>query len=109
METADAREKTVSRKVIRFLKNNMGKPVSVKQLAGMFYMSPNYLGDIFKKETGESIKQYEKRLKMQKAIILLSEKGHSVAKIAELLGYESQPYFSKVFKAYYGYSPTGRE
>lgn len=69
----------------------------------------DYLRKIFKKEIGMSPLEYLTSLRMKNAERLLSTmltSGCAITKIAQMCGYENALYFSRVFKKYYGYSPT---
>ncbi len=69
----------------------------------------DYLRKMFKKEVGATPLEYMTRLRMKKADALLTALGTkavSVAEIAHLCGYEDALYFSRVFKKFYGVSPS---
>lgn len=70
----------------------------------------DYLRKLFKKEIGVTPLEYMTRLRMKKACVLLTAQGtydYSVAEIAQLCGYDDALYFSRVFKKFYGVSPSG--
>lgn len=82
--------------------------LSLRWLAGtILFTNVDYLGKLFKKETGKNFSHYvmEKRMEMAKA--LLKEGGKDrIYEIAETVGYGSNSqYFSQVFKKYTGVSP----
>ena len=69
----------------------------------------DYLRKIFKKEIGLSPLEYTTGLRMKNAERLLSGAGTggcAIGEIAHMCGYENALYFSRVFKKYYGCSPT---
>lgn len=69
----------------------------------------DYLRKLFKKEMGVSPLEYMTGLRMKSAERLLSNvwsNGYTVAEIAQLCGFEDALYFSRVFKKYYGHSPS---
>lgn len=69
----------------------------------------DYLRKIFKKEIGMSPLEYMTSLRMKNAERLLSTmwtNGCAIGEIAHMCGYENALYFSRVFKKYYGCSPT---
>ncbi len=69
----------------------------------------DYLRKLFKKEMGVTPLEYMTRLRMKKAEALLSTMGardYSVAEIAALCGYDDALYFSRVFKKFFGVSPS---
>lgn len=69
----------------------------------------DYLRKVFKKEMGMSPLEYMTSLRMKNAERLLSTvwtSGCAIGEIAQMCGYENALYFSRVFKKYYGCSPT---
>ena len=82
--------------------------LSLRWLAGtILFTNVDYLGKLFKKETGKNFSYYvmEKRMEMAKALLLEGKKDR-IYEIAETVGYGSNSqYFSQVFKKYTGVSP----
>jgi AraC-like DNA-binding protein len=69
----------------------------------------DYLRKLFKKEVGVTPLEYMTGLRMKNAESLLSamwSREFTVAEIAQMCGFEDALYFSRVFKKYYGCSPT---
>lgn len=69
----------------------------------------DYLRKIFKKEMGMSPLEYMTSLRMKNAERLLCTiwtSGCAIGEIAQMCGFENALYFSRVFKKYYGCSPT---
>ena len=50
--------------------------------------------------------QYVSRLRMNRALELLSEREKSIREIALACGFEDEKYFSRAFKKKYGYPPS---
>ena len=94
------------RRICRYFRDNLGRPVSVQELGEMFYLSPNYLGDLFKSRTGMSLKAYQNKLRMEQAFLLLSGSRCTVTEVADQLGFQSVQYFSRRFKEYYRINPS---
>ena len=69
----------------------------------------DYLRKLFKKEMGLSPLEYMTDLRMKTAEKLLTAmwtNEYTVSEIAQMCGYEDALYFSRVFKKYYGCSPS---
>lgn len=69
----------------------------------------DYLRKVFKKEMGMSPLEYMTSLRMKNAERLLSTlwtSGYAIGEISQKCGFENALYFSRVFKKYYGCSPT---
>lgn len=79
---------------------------SVAYFADELHLSANYFGDLVKKETGKSAKEYIhfKLMNLAKHKILDSSK--SVSEIAYELGFKYPQHFTRMFKKDMGISPT---
>jgi two-component system response regulator YesN len=71
-------------------------------------MNADYLGKLFKKETGEKFSNYITRLRIELAIKMIEKENDvKVFEIAEKIGYGENPqYFSQVFKKHTGFTPS---
>ncbi len=74
----------------------------------MLYMNPDYLGKLFKQETGERFSSYVAKVRIEKAIAKMKKsKNTAIGALAEELGFGHNPkYFSLVFKKYTGLTPS---
>lgn len=79
---------------------------SVKYLADKVNLSPSYLGDLLKKETGLTAQDHIHYHLIEQAKNLLLGTDDSVNEIAYTLGFEYPQYFSKLFKLKTGTSPV---
>ncbi len=91
---------------IQTIHANMLKPLDAESLAELCGLSQSQMYRLFKEETGTSPVEYRNRLRVEKACILLREKEFTVGEIAEMLGFESIFYFSRVFKKHKGVAPS---
>ena len=94
---------------IRIIDENIGnEKLSLRWIAStILYTNVDYLGKIFKKETGMNFSHYvmEKRMELAKELIMGGKKDR-IYEVAEKVGYGSNSqYFSQVFKKYTGISP----
>ncbi len=83
-----------------------GQRVGIEELAASLYTSRSRLCAVFKAETGESLGNYMRRRRMERAQDLLADSSLSIAQIAELLGFPQQAAFAQAFKAANGCSAT---
>jgi len=83
----------------------LGLP-SVAYFADELHLSPNYFGDLMKRETGKSAKEYVqiKIIEIAKRKIFDSDK--TAREIAHELGFKYSQHFSRMFKNETGYSPN---
>ena len=79
---------------------------NVAWCADQLHLSPNYFGDLIKKETGKSAQEYVQQKIMDTAKDMLSNSGKSVSEIAYALGYQYPQYFSRAFKKVTGCTPN---
>ena len=79
---------------------------SVKYFAERCFLSPNYFGDLVKKETGRSPQEFiqGKIIDLAKDELLGTDK--SVAEIAYSLGFQYSQHFNRYFKRGVGMTPT---
>ncbi|MNF06411.1 HTH-type transcriptional regulator YesS [compost metagenome] len=68
-------------------------------------MHPSYLSRLYKLETGENIRDYISRLKMEKAVLLLQTSTRKIYEISIEVGYQNPHYFIKLFKKHFGFTP----
>lgn len=68
-------------------------------------LSPYYLSDLLKKETGKNALEHIHLFVIERAKTLMKETEHSITQIAYELGFEYPQHFSKLFKAKTGMSP----
>lgn len=79
---------------------------SVHHLAAQLHLSPRYLTDILKQESGKTALELIHIYLVSEAKNLLKSKDQSVAEIAYALGFENMSYFSRLFKKEVGLSPV---
>jgi YesN/AraC family two-component response regulator len=78
---------------------------TVKYLAEQVYLSPGYLSDLLKKETGKNAQDHIHFYLIEEAKNVLLNTGKSVSEIAYSLGFEYPQYFNKLFKQKTGKTP----
>ncbi len=84
---------------------HLGLP-SVAYFAEQLHLSANYFGDVFKRETGQSAKEYiqEKIINLAKDKVF--EKDKTVNEIAYELGFKYPQHFTRLFKQRVGCTPN---
>ena len=81
-----------------------GIPTSV-YFGEQLNLSPNYLSDLLKRETGKGIKEYTDEYLIAKAKILLLNSSISVSELAYELGFDYPQSFTRLFRKKTGHSP----
>lgn len=78
---------------------------SVNHMASQLNLSPKYLSDLLKQETGKTALELIHLYVISEAKNMLVAGERSVSEIAYELGFENPPYFSRLFKREVGMSP----
>lgn len=94
------------KKTVEFLTLNFSQKISLPQLAARIGLSEVYLSKIFKKEVGMTIFQYIAHLRCTQAAEMLKGSDITIQEISNYVGYPDNNYFVKIFKAYYGKTPS---
>jgi len=87
--------------------NYMQEELSLQEVSGKFDISSSYLGKLMKNEMRKTFIEYLTEVRMEKAKKMLDEEniGIKIHEVAQLVGYSSQHYFSRVFKKEVGITP----
>ncbi len=92
--------------VKKYISQHIQEKLVLDQVAAAFGISPNYLSQLFGKYSDLGFSEYVNSCKIKKSKELLSTGTYKVYEVADMLGYESSFYFSKVFKKVEGIAPT---
>lgn len=89
---------------------NTGLPLTsglptVKYFAEKLYLSPNYLGDLLRKETGKSAQEHIQLRLIEIAKEKIFEPKKSISEIAYELGFKHPQHFTRMFKKEVGITP----
>lgn len=79
--------------------------IALEVVAQNLHVSPVYLSRMIKQELGMSFVSLVTNMRIKKAIHLLNSTDLPIVEIAELVGYDTQHYFSTAFKKIMGVSP----
>ena len=92
--------------VLRFMTTRYADRLSVGALAGMAHMSIPTFHQHFKAVTATSPLQYMKSLRLTRARQML-QAGSKVKSVAHDVGYESESQFSREYRRFFGFPPSG--
>lgn len=94
------------RMLIDYINTNYMKDISLNDAASLLDLHPVYVGQIFKKETGDTFISFLNDVRVNKAKqLLMGMKGMALDKIAKHVGYENRRTFYKVFRKHTGQTP----
>ncbi|REE87522.1 two-component system response regulator YesN [Paenibacillus taihuensis] len=90
----------------KYVETHYQREISLQDIANHFYLSREYISRKFKQELGENLSEYIGRIRIAKAQRLLENPNMRVVQIAQMVGYQDEKYFSKVFKKLTGMTPN---
>lgn len=96
----------VSAVAIHFMRENIHKQLTLKEIADHVGFSPSHFSTLFQKKTGFSPLNYLSQLKIQQACHWLDFSDMKINQIAMTIGFDDPFYFSRVFSKTMGVSPT---
>ncbi len=105
LATLTDRESCVYKSAVQVMDELLFENPSVADIAERCMVSASYLKKLFAKYAGIGVHKYFLRLKLNHAVKLLKQ-GHSVTEVSEKLAFNTQNYFSTVFKREFGASPS---
>lgn len=91
--------------VVFLLKQNLAEPPSLEELGKKIGCSHFYLSRVFSAQTGHTITQHLRQLRMERAAELLKSGEHNVTEAALEVGYNSLSHFSAAFHETFGCCP----
>jgi AraC family transcriptional activator of pobA len=78
----------------------------VAYCAEALHLSPNYFGDLVKKETGRSAQEYIQSKVIDVAKEKIFDDRKSISQIAYELGFKYPSHFTRLFKQQVGFTPN---
>ncbi len=93
--------------VSRYIRDNLGEPITVETLAEIAQIPPERFGSAFRDATGMSIRQWQTDYRVRSAQRLLTDNpNESLTEVATLCGFADQSHFSRAFLKVVGLTPT---
>ncbi len=92
-------------KSIDYIRKNYMKKLSLDEVASFVFLSPSYFSKIFKEEMNMSFSSYLNHIRIEMSKKLMNDPSISMVDVSNIVGFEDQSYFSKVFKKMTGKSP----
>ena len=93
-------------RVVDYLQSSYSEEASLKDMAAMVGLTPNYFLNAFKKATGKTPHRYLRDFRMEKARELLANPQLSILNVALAVGYPTQSHFTNVFSKEMGITPA---
>ena len=92
-------------KAIDYIKRNYMKKITLEEVAAHTYLSPSYFSKVFKEEMKCNFNVYLNHIRVEYSKRLLLVESIPIIDVSNLVGFEDQSYFSKVFKKVAGMTP----
>lgn len=97
-----------SQNILHYIHENIYLPERLRavQIASHFNISPNYVGEYFKKYNGGGLQQYIMGYKLKLAETRLQYSDLRIGEIATELGFTDESHLNRIFKKHSGLSPS---
>lgn len=92
--------------MLGYLELHYKNDISLDELADEFHVSKNYVTRLLKRYTGKSFSENVLRIRMNKAVELITSTDYSISRVGDLVGYHDTSYFIQVFKKQMGVTPN---
>jgi two-component system response regulator YesN len=94
------------RRSIEHIKAHYSEDLTIDMLSAVVSKTPNYLSHLFKKEVGQTFRDYLRKVRIEEAKKLLLHSNLLSYEIAERVGFQDYKYFVQIFKKIEGCSPS---
>ncbi|MFC4600847.1 response regulator [Cohnella hongkongensis] len=95
----------VVQNALDYMHKHYSENLSLRSVADSVFLSPNYLGALFRSELGVSFTDQLIQIRVNKAKELLRQPQLKLYEVAESVGYQNIGYFTNLFKRMTGFSP----
>lgn len=92
-------------RVTRYIGEHLDEDIALPAVAGAAGLSPNYVTQLLKKETGRTFVDFLTALRLHRAQELLATTTMRIAEISAAVGYADDAYFARRFRQRLGVSP----
>lgn len=92
--------------VVRYVYDNFNQPITLDDICASVRYNKYTVCHTFKAATGATIFDYLNFVRVYHAVDRLRQKGSSILEVATACGFSSATYFNRVFKSFFGCSPS---
>lgn len=94
-------------KIKQYVRHHYAADLSINSISELFHVSPSYFSRMFHEKTGQKYIDFVTEVRIDAAIKLLSDNPEAnIKQVAEMVGFSSSRYFSKLFQKYTGVIPS---
>lgn len=98
-------DKKFIEKAVVYINENYNKDLSLAVVSNVVSLNYSYFSQVFKEHTGENFISYLKKVRIEKAKQLLSNKELKIYEVAKQVGIDDSRQFTKTFKCLTGITP----
>ena len=95
--------------VLEYIREHYREKITLNQMSSLLNISQGHLSSTFKKHMGKNFSDYVTEVKIEKAKEMIGSYQYMMYEISDMLGFDTQYYFSAVFKKITGYTPKEYE
>lgn len=103
--TQQASQHEALQRVARFMREHLAESLTLSDAAAAAFLSPNYLANLLKKETGKTFTELLTERRIERAQELLAHSSQRVMQVAHAVGFADESYFTRRFRQSVGLSP----
>lgn len=105
-EENQSKKKDIIAEIKDYLIQNYDQNISLADLSNRFFLSLNYISQLFKEKTGQTYLEYVSMIRMEKAKQLLVNSELKIYEVGQKVGYIDTTHFSRVFEKIVGCKPS---
>jgi len=102
-------DRAIADSVVAYLNANLYRKLKMADISAAVSFSESYLQEVFQKQKKQSLIDYFNGMKIYQAKKLIGEASYTFTQIAQMLGFSSVHYFSRVFRQHVKMSPSEYE
>lgn len=95
----------IVRKTMDYIEKNYMNEIYLDDLSSRFHLNPNYFSTLFRKQSGTTIRDYIRKVRISHAAEMLCDPTTKISDIALKVGYENAAHFNRAFKDVTSMSP----
>lgn len=92
-------------RALELLRRGLAQPIDLASMGKKCGVSPTHLSRVVKQRTGKTLREHQRRMRIEAACELLRGKEATVTGVALDVGYQSLSHFAKAFREETGRSP----
>lgn len=104
-KSSDSNESINIRQIKEIIENHLEDELSLNFISKTLNLHPNYISQVFKRETNVNLSEYILNRRIKKSKVLLSTSNLKIYDIAHLVGHPNSKHFASIFKKITGKSP----